>query len=217
MAWYAVFNGLGRIAWGAISDRAGRRTAIIAMMTAQGLVLLATYHGFINFGLATGLVVAASLIGFNYGGIFALFPAITADYFGNKEVGRNYGWVVTAYGAAGILGPLLAGVFKDAAAGGASPIGWMTPFLIAGIACLLGALLMMFTRAPSPSKAEIALKADATPQPRPEMARVRVRRRFHFRWRPPPGRSPAGTDRSRSEPSHRSPRPGCSLPADWWW
>jgi hypothetical protein len=50
---------------------------------------------------------------------------------------------------AGIVGPLLAGVFKDAAAGGASPIGWMTPFLIAGISCLVGGLLMMFTSRPS--------------------------------------------------------------------
>ncbi len=148
MAWYAIFNGLGRILWGMVSDRIGRKASIIAMSALQGLIMLATYHGFINFGLAFGLIVAASLIGFNYGGIFALFPAITADWFGNKEVGRNYGWVFTAYGVAGILGPLLAGVFKDAAAGGNTPVGWMTPFLIAGVACLVGAVIMIFTDAP---------------------------------------------------------------------
>jgi MFS family permease len=153
MAWYAIFNGLGRILWGMVSDRIGRKAAIIAMSLFQGVVMLATYHGFITFGLATGLVVAASLIGFNYGGIFALFPAITADYFGNKAVGRNYGWVFTAYGVAGILGPLLAGVFKDAATGGTTPIGWMTPFLIAGISCLVGAIIMLFTRAPASHRA----------------------------------------------------------------
>jgi OFA family oxalate/formate antiporter-like MFS transporter len=149
MAWYAIFNGLGRILWGMISDRIGRKLAIIAMSTFQGIIMLMLYHGFINFGLATGLVIGASFVGFNYGGIFALFPAITADYFGNKEVGRNYGWVFTAYGVAGITGPLLAGAFKDAAALGASPKVWMTPFLIAGLACLLGALIMLFTRAPN--------------------------------------------------------------------
>jgi OFA family oxalate/formate antiporter-like MFS transporter len=148
MAWYAIFNGLGRILWGMISDRTGRKAAIIAMSAFQGIIMLSMYHGFINFGLATGLVIGASFVGFNYGGIFALFPAITADYFGNKEVGRNYGWVFTSYGVAGILGPLLAGLFKDAAAGGASPEVWMTPFLIAGIACLVGAVIMIFTNAP---------------------------------------------------------------------
>ena len=152
MAWYAIFNGLGRILWGMISDRIGRKAAIIAMSLAQGLIMLAMYHGFINFGLALGLVVGASFIGFNYGGIFALFPAITADYFGDKQVGRNYGWVFTAYGVAGILGPLLAGVFKDTAAQDQSPIAWMTPFMIAGIACLVGALIMVLTRAPGATK-----------------------------------------------------------------
>ena len=148
MAWYAIFNGLGRILWGMISDRVGRKSAIIAMSLAQGIVMLAMYHGFINLGLATGLVIGASFVGFKYGGIFALFPAITADYFGNREVGRNYGWVFTAYGIAGILGPLLAGLFKDSAAESGSPIAWMTPFIIAGVACLLGALVMLFTDAP---------------------------------------------------------------------
>ncbi len=179
MAWYAIFNGLGRILWGMISDRIGRKTAIIAMSTFQGLIMLATYHGFINFGLATGLIIAASIIGFNYGGIFALFPAITADYFGNKEVGRNYGWVFTSYGVAGILGPLLAGVFKDAAAGGASPIGWMTPFLIAGVACLVGALIMMFTRAPSRPAVEIVVEKES--QAASGMAPLKISRRFHSR------------------------------------
>jgi MFS family permease len=161
MAWYAIFNGLGRILWGVISDRIGRKAAIIAMSTFQGVIMLLLYHGFINFGLATGLVIGASFVGFNYGGIFALFPAITADYFGNKEVGRNYGWVFTAYGVAGITGPLLAGIFKDAAAMGASPKVWMTPFLIAGLACLLGALIMLFTKAPKSMSGTLPEEKDA--------------------------------------------------------
>jgi MFS family permease len=148
MAWYAIFNGLGRILWGMISDRIGRKAAIIAMSAFQGVIMLMLYHGFINLGLATGLIIGASFVGFNYGGIFALFPAITADFFGNKEVGRNYGWVFTAYGIAGITGPLLAGAFKDAATMGASPRVWMTPFIIAGVSCLIGALIMLFTNQP---------------------------------------------------------------------
>jgi len=176
MAWYAIFNGLGRIVWGMISDRTGRKTAIIAMSTFQGIIMLAMYHGFINFGLATGLIIGSSFVGFNYGGIFALFPAITADYFGNREVGRNYGWVFTSYGVAGILGPLLAGVFKDAAAMGASPKVWMTPFLIAGVACLIGALVMIFTRAPA--KPSIQIVQEKGTRPRHGLKPLRIRNRF---------------------------------------
>jgi MFS family permease len=144
MAWYAILNGLGRIIWGTISDKIGRRMAIIAMTTFQGIIMLSIYHGFILFGSAIGLIIASSIIGFNFGGNFALFPAATADYFGNKNVGRNYGFMFTAYGVAGILGPQIAGFFKDSAQGSADPSVWMTPFIIAGIACLIGALVMSF-------------------------------------------------------------------------
>jgi MFS family permease len=158
MAWYAIFNGLGRIAWGSISDRLGRRSTIIVMSALQGVTMLATYHIFISFGMVYGFIFAAALIGFNYGGSFALFPAITADYFGNKNVGSNYGWMFTAYGVAGLAGPLLAGYFKDAAQGAIDPSVWMAPFIIAGVVCLLGAGIMLMIRRPK------------VPVPLPEMA-----------------------------------------------
>ena len=149
MAWYAIFNGVGRIAWGSISDKIGRKTTITLMAALQGITMLMMYHVFISFGLVYGFIVAAGLVGFNYGGAFALFPAITADYFGNKNVGSNYGWMFTAYGVAGLTGPLLAGYFKDAAQGAAQPSVWMTPFIIAGAVCLLGAVIMAFTNRPT--------------------------------------------------------------------
>ncbi|MCB0547007.1 MAG: OFA family MFS transporter [Phaeodactylibacter sp.] len=150
MAWYAIFNGLGRIAWGGVSDRIGRKAAIITMTVFQGVIMLAMYHGFIYFGLSLGFVIAASIVGFNFGGNFALFPAITADFFGNKRVGSNYGWMFTAYGIAGIAGPMLAGLFKDAAENSLDPKVWMAPFIIAGLACLAGALIMTLAQPPRP-------------------------------------------------------------------
>jgi MFS family permease len=160
MAWYAIFNGLGRIAWGSVSDRLGRRRTIILMSALQGATMLLTYHVFISLGMVHGFIFAAGLIGFNYGGAFALFPAITADYFGNKNVGSNYGWMFTAYGIAGLAGPLLAGYFKDAAQGAAQPSVWMTPFIIAGAVCLLGALVMTVTTRPHIDKRRPNIQAD---------------------------------------------------------
>ena len=119
------------------------------MSALQGITMLMTYHVFITFGLAYGFIIAAALIGFNYGGSFALFPAITADYFGNKSVGSNYGYIFTAYGVAGLAGPLLAGYFKDSAQGTADPSVWMTPFIVAGVVCLLGAVVMSFAKRPA--------------------------------------------------------------------
>lgn len=148
MAWYAIFNGLGRIAWGTLSDKIGRRIAVTAMVLLQGITMLSTYHIFVSYGHELGLVIVASIIGFNFGGNFALMPAWTADLFGNKHVGSNYPWVFIAYGIAGIFGPLLAGYFGDLARESGQAIYWMAPYLIAGVMCLVSAYLALRVRKP---------------------------------------------------------------------
>ncbi len=137
MASYAIFNGLGRIIWGTVSDKIGRKMALVAMCTFQGIIMML----FLKMGGSeAGLIIGASIIGFNFGGNFALFPTATSDFFGTKNLGPNYGWVFLAYAVAGIAGPQVAGVFKDAAkTSGAGVSAWSTPFIIAGIACLVAA------------------------------------------------------------------------------
>ena len=148
MALYAILNGLGRIVWGTVSDKIGRKPAIFLMCALQGVMMLL----FFKVGAtAAGLIVGACIIGFNFGGNFALFPAATADYFGNNNVGRNYGWVFLSYGVAGIVGPQIAAYFKDSAQGG-DVRAWLTPFVIAGIACLAGAVLTLVIQSPKPKE-----------------------------------------------------------------
>jgi len=146
MAMYAILNGLGRIAWGAISDRIGRKMSIILMCASQAVMMAVLFYlGRSNLGLT----LAACVIGFNFGGNFALFPAVTADFFGNANVGRNYGYVFLSYGVAGIAGPYIAGYFKDAAkVSGAGVNAWLTPFMIAATACAIAAVIAALTRPP---------------------------------------------------------------------
>lgn len=145
MAWYAILNGLGRIVWGTVSDKIGRKTSIFLMCLFQGIIMFLFYK---MSGTATTLIVGACIIGFNFGGNFALFPAITADYFGNKNVGLNYGYVFVSYGIAGVLGPQIAGFFKDAAKGSTDPSVWITPLMIAGVACFAGAFVTLLQKTP---------------------------------------------------------------------
>jgi MFS transporter, OFA family, oxalate/formate antiporter len=145
VAWLAILNGLGRIVWGTVSDKLGRKMSIFLMCLFQGIIMLFFYK---MGSTALMLIIGACIIGFNFGGNFALFPAITADYFGNKNVGLNYGYVFFSYGVAGILGPQIAAHFKDAAKGSADPSIWVTPFMIAGIACLLGAAITLILKPP---------------------------------------------------------------------
>jgi len=128
---FALANGLGRIVWGTLSDLLGRKLSVILMTATQGVIVLAfTYMA----GNAYLLYLGATLIGFNFGGNFALFPTITADTFGAKSVGQNYPLVFLAYGVGGIFGPILGGKLGDL---GNFPLA----FTICGVLCLAGAVL----------------------------------------------------------------------------
>ncbi len=142
MAMYAILNGLGRIVWGTVSDKIGPKNSLMLMCLLQGIIMFL----FFKMGASTlGLIVGASIIGFNFGGNFALFPVATANFFGNKTVGHNYGWVFLAYGVAGIAGPQIAGYFKDSA-GSAGVQAWLAPFIIAGCACIVAAVIALLLK-----------------------------------------------------------------------
>ena len=133
---FSLANGLGRIIWGLLSDKLGRKTSIIIMTATQGILVIAfTYMA----GSEYLLYLGATLIGFNFGGNFALFPTITADTFGAKNVGQNYPFVFLAYGVGGILGPILGGMMGDM---GNFPMA----FTISGIAVLVGTVLILMVK-----------------------------------------------------------------------
>lgn len=125
----AIFNALGRIFWGKISDVIDRPRAMMIMFLFQGMAFM------ILVGVESHLAIflASAWVGLNFGGIFALFPSATADYFGSKNLGMNYGWVFTAYGVAGILGPVVGGVLFDVTQ------QYIMAFVFAGILCFIAA------------------------------------------------------------------------------
>ena len=107
---FSLANRLGRIRWGTLSDKLGRKRSVIIMCATQGAFMIA----FTQMAGVPGLLyLASALIGFNFGGNFALFPTLTADTFGTKHIGQNYPWVFLAYGVGGIFGPILGGRLGD--------------------------------------------------------------------------------------------------------
>jgi OFA family oxalate/formate antiporter-like MFS transporter len=149
----AIFNSAGRIVWGIVSDRIGRKAALLIMFVVCGATMLS-----LDFLRTYPLYLAGvSVVGLCFGGYLALYPALTADFFGTRNIGANYGWMFTAYGAGGIAGPYLAAVLmrvvdkvpyqaKDAAGlivEKTFTIGdYRAAFIVAGIACLVAAVLV---------------------------------------------------------------------------
>jgi OFA family oxalate/formate antiporter-like MFS transporter len=66
-----------------------------------------------------------------------LFPSATADLFGAKNLGANYGWLFTSYGIAGLVG---------IAAGNAAKVmtgSYVAAFSLAGALCVVSAVLAL--------------------------------------------------------------------------
>lgn len=110
LIWLAVFNAVGRIAAGALSDRYGCLAIMKAVFLLLGLnLLLFAYY------TSPALLVAGTVVtGLCYGSCFALFPLATADLYGIKNLGGNYGLLFSGWGCAALLGPLLGGWAVDA-------------------------------------------------------------------------------------------------------
>lgn len=80
--------------------------------------------------------------------MLAVFPVVTADFFGLKNLGLNYGLMITTWGVGGILGPLLGGLTRDVTG------GYEISYLISAILGVVDALISLFVRHPEIKKAE---------------------------------------------------------------
>jgi OFA family oxalate/formate antiporter-like MFS transporter len=135
----AIFNGLGRPAYGWLSDRIGRKGAALL---AQGVYLVALLAVLPSAGSLAAYALGISMIGFSFGGALGMMPALTADYFGTRNLGVNYGWLFTAYGTAGILGPLIAVQVHEATG------AWTNVFYILAGLSVVTALLALVLKPP---------------------------------------------------------------------
>ena len=134
-----ILNGVGRIVWGTSSDKIGTKRALLLMFLLQAVMTLAFFFTTVNEYL---FYTVGALIGFNFGGNLALFPATTADFFGNKNLGANYGLVFTAYGVGGIVGPILAGMVQDC------NLSFLYAFIPASLLCFVAAIVAFIIRTP---------------------------------------------------------------------
>jgi len=105
-----IANAIGRLAVPLLGDKIGRRGAIltILLITTIGTASLCVING-------TLFVLVIALIAFCYGGSSGIYPLVTADYFGLKNVGANYGAIMVAFMSSVLLFPYLIGQLNTGA------------------------------------------------------------------------------------------------------
>jgi MFS family permease len=102
----SLFNALGRIFWSSLSDHIGRKPTYFAIFI-LGILLYCLLPTWGHLGLAAAFVASICIILTMYGGGFATVPAYLADIFGPQMVGAIHGRLLTAWSAAGIIGPFI--------------------------------------------------------------------------------------------------------------
>lgn len=132
----------GRLLAPWLSDRLGRRNVLFLL---YGITLVSIL--LLTFAQSYFFIVLIALISFAFGGSAGVYPAVTADYFGIKNNGTNYGLVMIAFAASGLMFPAIATVVTP----GGIPTAWT--FLVPAIASVAGIFVTL------------ALKRDAAKKP----------------------------------------------------
>lgn len=131
----SLSNATGRVGGGILSDKIGRLNTMLLVFTTQLLNM-----AFFNFYTTELLIIIGTIVaGFSYGSLMSTFPSMTADKWGMKNYGGNYGVMYTAWGVSGIVGPLIAGWAIDTTGTYAS--AYTISAVLLGVAIALGVSL----------------------------------------------------------------------------
>jgi OFA family oxalate/formate antiporter-like MFS transporter len=103
-----IANALGRLGAPLMSDKIGREMAdvIILAVTALGAFGLCFANGVL-------LIAIIALVAFCYGGYSGLYPVLTSENFGIKNVGSNYGAVMVGFMLSALLFPIIINKIPD--------------------------------------------------------------------------------------------------------
>lgn len=121
-----IFNGGGRIAWSTISDYLGRAQTYILFFIIEivAFYLLAQTNSALTFQILILLIITC------YGGGFSCMPAYLADLYGIRQLSTIHGRILTAWGLAGIAGPMLVSYFHEAGYGYTTALECFAPLFV---------------------------------------------------------------------------------------
>lgn len=105
----ALFNGSGRLIWASISDYIGRANVYTLFFVIQ----IAAFFILPSIISASIFAIFVCIIMTCYGGGFSTIPAYIGDLFGVKQLGAIHGYILTAWAAAGLVGPIFVSWIRE--------------------------------------------------------------------------------------------------------
>ena len=146
-----LFNSGGRIIMGGASDKYGRMRSLCLLFVLTGTAMIVMQY-MDTYAL---YALAACAVAFSFGGSTGIFPSITADVFGPKFVGINYGIILLSYGLGGVVGPIMMAKIKEFTGD-----NYSMGFIIGAVVCVLGIIL---TATFKPAKAPVEVSQEFEP------------------------------------------------------
>jgi len=135
VSFLALTNTLGRVAGGIMSDKIGRINSLFVIFTLQTLNM-AVFTFYQNLPM---LIVGIILVGFCFGTLLSVMPALCADMYGLKNFGQNYGILFLAWGFSGIISPIISDLLFDLT--GSFNIAYIMCTIITGAMIFVNVLL----------------------------------------------------------------------------
>ena len=125
-----IVNGAGRILWASVSDWIGRGVTYMIFFAFEVFAFYALAH--VSDALLFEILVLAVIS--CYGGGFSCMPAFLSDLFGVKQLASIHGSILTAWGMAGVAGPLLLSFMKETTGGYAATLHLFSAMLAVAFA-----------------------------------------------------------------------------------
>ncbi len=131
-----VASASGRLLTSWVSDLIGRKQAVYS-------IILITMLAILTMIVAQGalFLICIAAIAFGFGGAAGVYPAITADNFGTKHMGLNYGCVMVGFGVSALVFPIISNHLVKSGS-------YTTSFILAAATCAIAFVLVLLQKRP---------------------------------------------------------------------
>lgn len=135
VAMVAIFNTVGRIILGGLSDKLGPLKVIGFNFIVTGISVAVLLFIPLNFGVFFACVAG---IAFCFGGNITIFPSLVGDFFGLKNHSKNYGVIYQGFGIGALAGSIIANIVG----------GFRPTFMVIGVLCIISLIIIATIKAP---------------------------------------------------------------------